>query len=266
MREWTGKRVWITGASSGIGEAVARAFWAKGCHLILSARRAAELQRVADSLPASAAQRCFCLPMDVAETERAAEHAATVENAFGGVDVLVHCAGVSQRSWTVETPLTLDRKIMEINYFGTIALTKAVLPMQLRAGGGTIVVLSSISGKFGFYLRSAYSASKHALHGFFESLRMETFKQGIQVMMVCPGKIRTDISLHALGADGKPHGSMDAALAAGRDPGDLARAIIRGLEKGTEELYFGGKEMKAIWVRQYFPRLFSRLIRKQKPE
>jgi short-subunit dehydrogenase len=155
---------------------------------------------------------------------------------------------------------------MDVNYFGTVALTKAVLPGMLQRGSGAIVVISSISGKFGFYLRSAYAASKHALHGFFDSLRMEVWKQGLEVMIVCPGKIRTNISVNALTADGSTHGLMDPGQEAGRSPEDLAEKIIRGLERGQEELYFGGPEMKAIWIRQYFPKLFSRLIRKQKPE
>jgi short-subunit dehydrogenase len=160
----------------------------------------------------------------------------------------------------------IDRRIMEVNYFGTIALTKAVLPSMVAQKSGQIIVISSISGKFGFYLRSAYAASKHALHGFFDSLRMEVFKEGVRVMIVCPGKIRTRISVNALKADGTVHGVMDPGQDMGRTPEDLARRILKGLRRGEEEVYFGGKEMKAVWIRQYFPRLFSNLIRKQKPE
>jgi short-subunit dehydrogenase len=266
MKDWQGRVVWITGASSGIGEALAHAFWNRGANLVLSARRGTELERVSRQLGTKASQHIMTLVMDVTDTASIRHHLNLVEDFYGKVDVLINNAGISQRSWAAETPLDVDRRIMEVNYFGTVALTKAILPLMLQARSGAIVVISSISGKFGFYLRSAYAASKHALHGFFDSLRMEVWKQGLEVMIVCPGKIRTNISVNALTADGSTHGRMDPGQETGRAPEDLAEQIIRGLEKGTEELYFGGSEMKAVWIRQYFPKLFSKLIRKQKPE
>ena len=266
MKDWKGRVVWITGASSGIGEALAHAFWKRGAHLVLSARRGAELERVSRELGTKQAQHIMSLVMDVSDTSQIPMYLSQVLDFYGKVDVLVNNAGVSQRSWAAETPLEVDRRIMDVNYFGTVALTKAILPVMLQARSGAIVVISSISGKFGFYLRSAYAASKHALHGFFDSLRMEVWKQGLEVMIVCPGKIRTNISVSALTADGTAHGRMDPGQESGRSPEALAERIIRGLEKGQEELYFGGSEMKAIWIKQYFPRLFSKLIRRQKPE
>jgi short-subunit dehydrogenase len=266
MKDWQGRVVWITGASSGIGEALAHAFWNRGASLVLCARRRTELERVSRQLGTKAGQHIVTLVMDVTDTASFKHHIALVQDFYGKVDVLVNNAGISQRSWAAETPLDVDRRIMEVNYFGTVALTKAILPMMLEARSGAIVVISSISGKFGFYLRSAYAASKHALHGFFDSLRMEVWKQGLEVMIVCPGKIRTNISVNALTADGSTHGQMDPGQESGRAPEELAERIIRGLEKGEEEVYFGGPEMKAVWIRQYFPKLFSKLIRKQKPE
>lgn len=266
MEKWRGKVVWITGASSGIGEALAKAFWKKGANLVLSARRASELERVCQELGHAPGQSVMSLVIDVAETQQAAGWVRQVMGVYSQLDVLVNNAGVSQRSYAKETSLEIDRRIMEVNYFGTVALTKAVLPYMLKAGSGDIVVISSISGKFGFYLRSAYAASKHALHGFFESLRMEVWKEGLRVMLVCPGKIRTNISLNALTSDGSTHGVMDQGQDAGKSPEALAERIIRGLERGEEEVNFGGGEMKALWIKRFFPRLFSRLIRKQKPE
>ena len=266
MGKLAGKVVWITGASSGIGEALARSVWKEGAHLVLSARRQTELERVKKSLVLSGNQRVMILPMDLADTLASQNLADEVLREFGQIDILVNNAGVSQRSYTIDTPLSIDRKIMEVNFFGTVALTKAVLPSMVQRKSGLIIVISSISGKFGFYLRSAYAASKHALHGFFESLRMEVYKDNIQVMLVCPGKIKTSLSLHALTADGQEHNRMDDAIAAGIPAEQCADRILKGIFRGEEEIYIGGKEIRAVWIKRFFPKIFSQLIRKQKAE
>lgn len=267
MGIFEGKRIWITGASSGIGEALAHACRAEGAELILSARRMSELERVAAQLTSDQKQTAVTLQvLDVADTASIPGIVSSVIERTGGIDILINNAGISQRSYAAETALEVDRRIMEVNFFGTVALTKAVLPGMLDRRSGMIIVISSISGKFGFYLRSAYAASKHALHGFFESLRMEVWQQGVRVMMVCPGKIRTNISLHALTADGSAHRSMDEGQAGGRAASELADRILLGIRRHEEEVFFGGPEMKAVWIKRFFPRLFSRLIRKQKPE
>jgi dehydrogenase/reductase SDR family protein 7B len=261
-----GKRIWITGASSGIGEALAHACRAEGAELILSARRMAELERVAAQLASINSPAAITLQaLDVSDTATIPGIVSGVIEKTGGIDILINNAGISQRSYAVDTALDVDRRIMEVNFFGTVALTKALLPQMLAQKSGTIIVISSISGKFGFYLRSAYAASKHALHGFFESLRMEVFREGVRVMLVCPGKIRTNISLHALTADGSTHSSMDDGQAGGRSASDLADRILLGIRRNEEEVFFGGPEMKAVWIKRFFPRIFSRLIRKQKP-
>jgi short-subunit dehydrogenase len=178
----------------------------------------------------------------------------------------VNNGGISQRSLCNETPLEIDRKIMEINFFGTIALTKSVLPYLLKQKSGHIVTISSIAGKFGFYYRSAYAASKHALHGFFESLRMEIYKENVNVLLVCPGKIKTNISLNAITESGSNFNKMDDSTAKGLTAEACAQQILKGIEKNQVEIFIGGKELKAIWVKRFFPTLFSKLIRKQKPE
>src|ERR1035437_8688220 len=208
MSTFKNKIVWITGASSGIGEALAKAFAAEGAKLILSARRIDELQRVKAELNLSE-ENCLILPLDLANTSNIDDLTQRVISKFQRIDILLNNGGVSQRSLTKETSLDIDRKIMEVNYFGTVALTKSVLPVMLKQKSGHIVVTSSISGKFGFYLRSAYSASKHALHGFFESLRMEIFNDNVKVLIVCPGKINTNISVNAITADGGKHNKID---------------------------------------------------------
>ena len=196
---WDERKVWITGASSGIGEALARVLDRRGARLVLSARRSERLEAVKASLTRPQEHRV--LPLDVTATDRAAEHVA--EALTGGpVDVLVHGAGISQRSRAAETELAVDRRLMEVNFFGAVALTKAVLPSMLDRGAGHFVVVSSLVGKISTPLRSGYSASKHALHGFFDAVRAELYERGIRVTLACPGFIRTEITLHALTGDG----------------------------------------------------------------
>jgi dehydrogenase/reductase SDR family member 7B len=259
------KVVWITGASSGIGEAMVRAFAAEGAKLIISSRRIEELQRVKKeiNLPDS---DVLILPLDLSDTSKTDELAKEVISKFGRIDILINNGGMSQRSLTAETPLEIDRKIMEINFFGTIALTKSVLPYMIKQNSGHIIAMSSIAGKFGFYFRSAYAASKHALHGFFESLRMEVQLNNIKVLIVCPGKIKTNISINAITGDGAKHNKMDESQERGLSAHECARQILSGIKHNKEELFVGGKELRAIWVKRFFPNLFSKLIKKQKPE
>lgn len=259
------KVVWITGASSGIGEALAKTFASEGAKLILSARREEELNRVKKSLNLPD-QDILILPLDLSDTSKINELSKTVIDKFGRIDILINNGGISQRSLTLETPIEIDRKIMEINFFGTIALTKSVLPYMIKQKSGHIIVMSSIAGKFGFFFRSSYSASKHALHGFFEALRMEIFKDEINVMLVCPGKIKTDISINAITGTGEKHNKMDKSQAEGLSAEECARQILKGIRNNKDELFIGGKELRAIWVKRFFPNLFTRLIRKQKTE
>lgn len=259
------KIVWITGASSGIGEALAKSFAAEGAKLVLSARRKEELERVMKALKIPD-NNVLILPLDLENSSGFNELAKQVIDKFGRIDILVNNGGISQRSLTTETPLEIDRKIMEINFFGTIALTKAVLPYMLGQNSGHIVVMSSVAGKFGFYFRSAYSASKHALHGFFESLRMEIYKKNIHVLIVCPGKIRTNISVNAITGDGGKHNKMDKSQEEGLSAEVCAAEIISAIKNNKEEILIGGKEIKAVWIKRMFPKFFSKMIRKQKPE
>lgn len=266
MVRMNGKVVWVTGASSGIGRALAFSFRRAGAHLVLSSRRAEELARVEASLPPCEGAGVLVLPLDVSDTAAVGDAVQKVLDRFGKVDVLVNNAGISQRSLAVDTPLEVDRRIMEVNFFGPVALTKALLPHMLSGGGGRIVVVSSISGKFGYHLRSAYAASKHALHGFFESLRMELHDRGIRVTLVCPGRIRTDISLHALRADGTEHRQMDEGQLRGRSAEDCAERILKGVLRDEEEVFFGGREMAALQIKRFLPGLFSRMMRNRGPD
>jgi dehydrogenase/reductase SDR family protein 7B len=259
------KVIWITGASSGIGEALAKSFAASGAKLVLSSRRITELERV-KKITQLPEERVLVLPLDLNDTSNVQTLTQQVIHKFGRIDVIVNNGGISQRSLTKDASLEIDRKIMEVNFFGTVAITKSVLPYFLKQQSGQIIVISSISGKFGFYFRSAYSASKHALHGFFESLRMEVDKDNIKVLLVCPGKIRTNISVNAVTANGEKHNKMDAGTEEGLSAERCAAKILQGVEKGKEELFIGGRELYAVWVKRFFPSLFSKLIKKQKAE
>lgn len=256
------KVVWITGASSGIGEALAFAFAKEGARLVLSARRKEALERVAEKCGGD----CLIVPLDLSNTATIDAHTTQVISRYGRVDILVNNGGISQRSVGAETPLEIDRKIMEVNYFGQVALTKSVLPYMLKQGGGQIVVMSSISGKFGFWFRTAYSASKHALHGFFESLRLETEEKGIRILMAVPGKIQSDISLHALKSDGSEHNRMDQSQQEGMPAAECAAIILDAIRRNKEEILIGGREIKAVWLKRHFPEWFGKIIRKQKRE
>ena len=255
-----GQTAWITGASSGIGEALVRALDARGLRLVLSARREERLQQVRDAC--SHPERHLVLPLDLEDTDSLQAAARRVLEHFGRLDLLINNAGISQRSLAAETDLAVDRRLLEIDYFGTVALSKAVLPSMLAAGSGRIVVVSSLVGKFGTPLRSSYSAAKHALHGFFESLAAEVWDDGVRVTLVCPGFIRTALPLHALTAGGTPQGTMDRAQLHGMAPDVCAARIVRAIDRGRAEVLVGGKERFAVYVKRFFPGLLRRLIRR----
>jgi short-subunit dehydrogenase len=264
MPYFKNKRVWITGASSGIGEALSLAFAEQGAHLILSARNEAELNRVGAACHQAGAASVLCQALDLEDHARIPIIAAAVLSKVGKIDVLVNNGGISQRSLAKETHLDVDKKLMAVNYFGTVALTKAVLPNMITHQLGHIVTVTSLTGKFGSPYRSSYAASKHALHGFFDSLRAELTDDHIQITLICPGFVRTNVSKNALTGDGKKLGTMDEATDKGMDPNRLAYKIIRSIERGKEEAYFGGKEVLGVYLKRFFPRYFSKILRKAK--
>jgi dehydrogenase/reductase SDR family member 7B len=189
---------------------------------------------------------------------------AGVYEQTGVLHYLINLGGVSQRATIADTPLWLDRKIMEINYFGTIALSKAVLPYMVKQRFGHIVVTSSIAGRFGFPLRSAYSASKQALHGFIETLHLENIKNNIRGSVIIPGRVQTKISINALDHEGKKHGILDAGQAGGLSPQDAARKILRGIARNKREILVGKSELIMLYLRRYTPWLFFRIAGKIK--
>ena len=258
------KVVWITGASSGIGAALAQAFAREGATLVLSARRQAELVEVA----ATCEGQPLVLPLDLARSETFPELVETVMTRLGRIDVVVHNGGISQRALAKETRLDVDRRVMEVNYFGAVALTKAVLPFMLEAKAGQFVVISSVMGKIGTPLRSAYAASKHALHGFFDCLRAEVADDGLFVSLICPGYIRTEVSKNALTGDGSPTNVEGDDIASGYPASLTALQILDAVHRKTSETYVGapGKERLALWLKRFAPGLLEKMVRKAVPK
>jgi short-subunit dehydrogenase len=256
---YRGQVVWITGASSGIGEALAVAWSREGARVVLSARNAAELDRVRQAC--AHPERHVVRPLDLADAKAIEAAAADVLAELGKIDVLVHSGGVSQRALVADTAVSTDRAIMEVNYFGTIGLTKAVLPSMLARKSGHLVPISSVIGHVGIPLRSAYAASKHALHGFFDALRAEYAKDGIRVTIVCPGYIRTKVSENALRGDGSKYGTTDDTHTNAMRPELAAPRIIDGVTKGKLEVRVGGKEIHAILLKRLLPGIVARVVK-----
>ncbi len=256
------KVVWITGASSGIGEALAYKLNEMGAKLILSSRNRASLYVVKSKCKINPLD-IHILPLDLENTNSLKEVTASAIKIFNRIDIIIHSGGVSQRSLALETNLEVAQRIMNINFWGTVALTQRILPTMLSNNSGHIVIISSLVGKFGTKFRSAYSASKHALHGYFDSLRTE-INPKIKICIICPGFIKTNVTINALTADGTKQNSMDDAQANGMPADQCALEIIKAIQSEKEEVYIGGKEKYAVLLKRFFPGLFSKIVRKTK--
>jgi|SRR5699024_3225035 len=253
------KTVWITGASAGIGAATARALHQRGAHLILSSRRPKALREVKENLPGSSSQT-HILPLDLSQTARMEAKAEEVLNRHGNIDYLFNNGGISQRSLAVDTDMDVIRHVMEVNFFGTVALTKAVLPSMIERQSGHIVVTSSVMGKFGTRLRTTYASSKHALHGYFDSLRQEMHAHNINVSLVCPGYIKTDITRNALEGDGSKHNKMGKGQQNGMLPEEFARRLLPKVANEKNEIYIGGKEIWGIYLKRWLPNILNKVL------
>ncbi len=250
---------WITGASSGIGEALACALAREGAIPVLSARREDELQRVRGRCLEAGAPDALVLPLDVTDEAALGPAVDAVLARFGRIDMLVNNAGISQRSLCVDTSMDVYRRLFEVDVLGQIALTRAVLPAMLARGSGHIAVMASVAGKVGAPYRTGYCAAKHAVMGFFDALRAEVAGKGIRVTTITPGYIRTAISIHALRGDGREFGHTDREIAGGMDVDRCAQVIVKGFRKGRPEIAVGeGFEMHALWLKRLFPRLVFR--------
>ena len=247
---------WITGASSGIGEGLARALAGRGASLILSGRNVAKLEGVARDCADA-----LVLPFEATDFERIP---GLVEKAWswkGRVDALVNNAGISQRSLAVETDFAVYQRMIAVDLLAPIALAQALLPRMVKAGGGRIVAISSVAGIVGAPMRSAYCAAKHGLIGYHDALRAENEHLGVQVHVVAPGSVRTDVSRNALTADGSRRGVSDAVIDNGMPPAQAAEAILAGIEAGKRELILAaGMEHDIALLRRQDPEaLFDRM-------
>jgi short-subunit dehydrogenase len=254
------KVVWITGASSGIGEALAYAFAAEGALLVLSARREEELQRVAKTCG-----NAYVLPFDMLSLAEHADRVQDVINTYGRIDYLVLNAGVSQRSFVKDTEFDVYRRLFEVNFFSIVSLTQAVLPIFTAQKSGVFVPIASVAGRISTPRRAAYGATKHALIGFFDSVRAEVFADGIRVTTILPGYIKTNISLHAMNEKGEAYGKMDPNQAKGLDPNFTAQKILQAILTEKNEFFVGGfLEGFGLFVKRFFPSIMPFMLRKIK--
>ena len=253
-----GKVVWITGASSGIGEALAHAFHGEGAHVVLSARRVAELNRVAGDLADGAGEH-MVVPLDLADEASLSKAAELVRERFGRVDILVNNAGRTLRATIAKTRMNVFRDLFETNFFGPLALAKLVMTAQ---DGGRIVVISSIAAKYSTPLRSGYSASKAALERIFGALRAEEWANGIDVTTIVLGSANTNISVNAATGDGGTYGKKNLIQADGMDPDHVARRILDAVARGRAEVMIAPLWQRwHVWRAKYFPAWSSRALR-----
>jgi dehydrogenase/reductase SDR family member 7B len=256
------KTVWITGASSGIGEALVKAFARHQAHIILSGRYTDTLEKVVNGIQYPK-EKYLLLPFDLKDNFDAPLLVNQIIQKFGTIDLLINNGGQSQRGEALQTSERLEKELMQINYFAQVKLAKAVLPNMIKNKSGHIVIISSIAGKFGFYLRSSYSAAKHALHGYFESMRLENEKHNVKIVLVCPGKIKTNVSINALNENGSAHQQMDASHENAMSAEACAEAILKGIQNNKEEILIGGKEIFTVYLKRFFPKWLGRILRKQ---
>lgn len=257
-----GKTAWVTGASSGIGKALAVELAKAGAGVLLSARRLDRLEETAEECRRHGA-RVWIMPLDLAKTDRLAGHAAEAEARLGRIDMVVHAAGVGQRGDALGTHREVAERIFAVDFWGAVELTRVTAGAMLARGSGQIVVVTGVLGKFGAPRRAYYSAAKHALHGWFESLREETLDQGLEITLLVPGWVRTEISERALEADGGVHGETDPGQLRGLDPETCARRALPAIIEGKPEQLIGGIECGGVYLNRLWPGLFKKFLRKR---
>lgn len=255
------KVIWVTGASSGIGEALVYELAKKNCKLILSARREEELQRVKKNtnLPD---EQVLVLPIDLEKFKDAQTWANIAIDKFTTIDILINNGGISQKSLAMETTEAVEQKFWNINYFGNVALTKAVLPIMQQKQQGKVVVITSILGKFGLPQLSTYAATKHALYGFYESLRLELVNDNVDILLAAPGFINTQVSINAIDGKGNVTNENSDAQLNGMKPDAFAKNLVNAIVKDKQHVYIGKKELLTIPFKTLFPKLFYKIMLK----
>lgn len=252
------KVIWITGASSGIGEELAKQYAQRGDQLILSARRIKELERV--KAACSKPENIAIVPLDLTAFDTLPKKVEEAKACFGRIDLLINNGGVSQRSLITETKFEVYKQLMDINYLGTIALTKALLPYFVAQKGGHFAVVTSVMGKYASPFRSGYAGAKHALHGFFDALRMEHHLDNIKVSLLCPGFVQTNVTINALTGDGSTLGHDDPATKNGLEVTAFCRKAIKALDQKAWETYFGRKEKLGVYVKRISQKALHALV------
>lgn len=255
--------IWITGASSGIGQALAITCAELGAHIVLSSRRDSELRRV-KALLAHPERHC-CVALDITDAAQIEQALQQVLAKKGKIDWLINNAGLSQRALIQDTSMDTERKIMEVDYFAQVAMTKAILPTFLQQRSGRIVFISSVAGLIGTQYRATYSAAKAAIHMWANSLRAEVAAQGIDVSVVFPGFVKTNVSLNALTGNGEAQGFQDEAIEQGLDADEFAEQTVKALLQKQEYIVIGGKKEKlGVMLSRLAPSLLYKQIRKAK--
>ena len=256
------KVVWITGASSGIGKGLALELSKQDCKLILSSRRQDALEDV--KLECNNPKHIAILPFDLKDIDQMQSICEQAIAAFGTVDVLINNGGISQRSLIIDTDISVDKKLMEVDYLGTVALSKSILSHFVEKQSGHFVVVTSVMGKFGSPYRSGYCGAKHALHGFFDVLRMEHEKDNIKVTLVCPGFVNTNVAKNALVGDGSTNNSQDTATQKGLAVDVFCKRMLKAIIKEKFEVYIGKSEIRGVYLKRYFPKLLHKVVLKSK--
>ncbi len=258
--DFAGKTAWITGASSGIGAALAAALAREGARPVLSGRDLPRLEKTAEACRRAGASAVFILPFDLEDRDAVAAAPARAAALAGPVDLLVNNAGLGQRGLALATGPEILERVMAVDFFAAASLARGVAPGMVARGGGRLAVVTSLLAKFGAPRRSAYAAAKHALHGWFESLRAELLGTGVGVTLLVPGWVRTDISRRALEADGAAHGALDPGQARGLAPEECARRMVRALARDADEQLIGGRECLAAYGKRFFPKWLARRV------
>ena len=252
------KVIWVTGASSGIGAELALQLNEKGAVVIASARRLDKLTALKNSC--CNPENLHTVPLDITDETSIANAVKEVKD-LARLDLLIHNAGIAQKGLVIENPMEIDRMIMETNYFGTVALTKAVMPIFMRQGHGWFAVMSSFGGVMGLPCRSAYAASKHALHGFFKSLEIEEMDCKMKVSYIIPGFINTEITAKGLQSNGAARGSVETSHKLGMSAQRCAADTIKGLEKRRNRIPIGKFEIHLLTIHSISPRLARWIIK-----
>lgn len=253
---FTDKSFIVTGASSGIGRAIAETLAERGARVAIMARRRDLLSEVARPF----GEQVLSCPGDVTSKEDCEAVVGTAVKSFGGLDGLIHNAGVTMRAVAIDTEMDVYRRLMEINFFSMVGLYQLSMP-HLTRSNGHLVAVSSLMGRFSTQLRSGYTASKHALQGFMDSVRLEVTQDGVHVMVVSPGFVRTEGSVSALTADGTLYGKVDDAMAAGLAPEAVAQEILTAIEKRKRDCFpTGPRERFGFWLSRHAPSALDRLL------